>query len=47
MADQVALRRLGFAFSSIVAIVMMVAAVVVSANVGVTRALAPVLMSHT
>jgi hypothetical protein len=34
MADQVALRRLGFAFSAIVAIVMIVAAVTVSASMG-------------
>jgi hypothetical protein len=34
MADQVALRRLGFAFSGIVAIVMIVAAVTVSASMG-------------
>lgn len=35
MADPVSLRRIGFAFSGIVAIVIMVAAVTVSASMGV------------
>jgi hypothetical protein len=35
MADQVGLRRMGFAFSGIVAIVMIVAAVTISASMGV------------
>ena len=35
MADQVGLRRIGFAFSSIVAMVITVAAVTVSASMGV------------
>ena len=35
MADPVSLRRIGFAFSGIVAIVIMVAAVTVSASTGV------------
>jgi hypothetical protein len=35
MADQVALRRIGFALSGIVAIVALVAAMTVSANMGV------------
>ena len=35
MADPVSLRRIGFAFSGIVAIVIMVAAVTVSASRGV------------
>jgi len=35
MADQVGLRRIGFAFSGIVAIVMIVAAVTISASMGV------------
>ena len=35
MADPISLRRIGFAFSGIVAIVIMVAAVTVSASMGV------------
>ena len=35
MADPVSLRRIGFAFSGIVAIVIMVAAVTISASTGV------------
>jgi hypothetical protein len=35
MADQVALRRIGFALSGIVALVALVAAMTVSANMGV------------
>jgi len=35
MADLLSLRRIGFAFSGIVAIVIMVAAVTVSASMGV------------
>ena len=35
MADPCSLRRIGFAFSGIVAIVIMVAAVTVSASMGV------------
>ena len=34
MADPISLRRIGFAFSGIVAIVIMVAAVTVSASMG-------------
>jgi hypothetical protein len=35
MADQIALRRIGFALSGIVALVALVAAMTVSANMGV------------
>ena len=35
MADEVALRRLGFALSGLVAIIIMVAAMAVSASIGV------------
>ena len=35
MADQAGLRRIGFAFSGIVAIVVMIAAAAVSASMGV------------
>ena len=35
MADEIALRRLGFAFSRIVAIIAVIAALTVSASMGV------------